>query len=437
MSRRLWLRVNAWVFSVLLLAVLAGLAWATAGLKQSWQWGGALHSSLSAPSKQLLALLDEDVAVYGFAPPGQLLQQHLRDLFALYQAESAHFKAALVNPETRPDLVREYGIERAGAVVLELAGRREQVSVPTEAQLSAALERLLRGGQQYIAFLSGHGERNLLGEANHDLGAFGAALQRKGYQLQPLNLVRLEAIPDNTALLVLTAPQTALLPSERVAIQAYLERGGNLLWLADPDEQEQLEFLTALLGLRWRAGAVVDPQAAAALGADDARLVLIDSYPDHAVTAQLRAPVLLVQASALEPLARGWETAPLLPLAAQHALVEQYPSGPQAPAAGAVAGVALSRSLEGGRQRVVVIGDGDFLSNSFIGNGANLLLGLNLVDWLTQSEVFLDSYARPVADQVIELSEGEIITLAVSLLLVLPLGFLGMAGARWWRRRQG
>ncbi|NLO81183.1 MAG: hypothetical protein GX093_12920 [Xanthomonadaceae bacterium] len=436
-NRNRWLRAQGWTFNLLLLALLALLAWATADLKQSWQWGGSLHTTLSEPSRRLLALLDRDVQAYGFAQPGQLLHRHLSELLGLYQAETPRFRASIVNPDTRPDLVREYGVEQIGTVVLELDGRRELVPVPAEAHISAALERLLRSQDQFIAFLSGHGERNLLGEANHDLGAFGQALQRKGYRLQPLNLLRAEAIPDNTALLVVTPPQVPLLPGERAVLLRYLEDGGNLLWLADPGEEGELAFLAEAIGLRWRPGVVVDPQAAAALGIDDSRLVLIDDFPEHVITASLRAPALLVQSGALEPPAAGWEVAPLLPLSPQHGLVQDYPDGAATTAAGALAGVALSRSVDGRRQRLAVFGDGDFLSNSYLGNGANLALGLNLVDWLTQSEAFLDSYARPVPDQVLELGYWQVVTLAVGLLLALPLGFLVMAGTRWWRRRRG
>src|SRR5690606_28282800 len=234
-----------------------------------------------------------------------------------------------------------------------------------------------------------------------------------------LNLLRAEAIPDNTALLVVTPPQVPLLPGERAVLLRYLEDGGNLLWLADPGEEGELAFLAEAIGLRWRPGVVVDPQAAAALGIDDSRLVLIDDFPEHVITASLRAPALLVQSGALEPPAAGWEVAPLLPLSPQHGLVQDYPDGAATTAAGALAGVALSRSVDGRRQRLAVFGDGDFLSNSYLGNGANLALGLNLVDWLTQSEAFLDSYARPVPDQVLELGYWQVVTLAVGLLLAL------------------
>lgn len=437
MNRQVWLRINGWLFVALLLLVLGGIAWATAGLPQAWHWGGTLARTLSQPSQRLLAALEGEVTAYGFAQPGQLVYRHLEQLLDLYHTHAPQFRTVLVNPETRPDLVRELGVERAGEVVLEYAGRRERVAVPSEARISAALERLLRGQEQVVAFLTGHGERHLLGEANHDLGAFGKALRQKGYRLQPLNLIRTPEFPGNIALLVLTPPQTELLPGEQAALRRYVEAGGSLLWLGDADEQAPFDFLADQFGVRWYPGVVVDPQAAEILAVDDSRLVLVDRYPRHAVTEQLQAPVLLVQAAALAPPAAGWDVQPLLEPTAGQALVESYPDGrPQAPA-DALLGLALSRRVAGREQRVAIIGDGDFLANSYIGNGANLLLGLNLIDWLTRSEPFLDSYTRPVPDQLIVLSRGQTIALAGGLLLVLPVSFLGMAAWCWWRRRQG
>jgi hypothetical protein len=441
MNRRLWLRINGWLFIVLLLSVLGAAAWASSRLPHTWQWGGALARSLSAPSQRLLNSLEGEVSVHAFVQPGQLLDRHVKELLGLYAAQTPKFRMTLVNPDARPDLVREYGIERAGELVLEYRGRRERVQVPTEAHVSAALERLLRGESQFIAFLSGRGERNLLGEANHDLGAFGEALQRKGYRLQPLSLARLSRIPDNTSLLVLTPPQADLLPGEQAVLMEYVARGGNVLWLSDPAEHGRLAFLAEALGLHWRDGVLVDPNAATALAVDDPRLALIDGFPPHAATAPLRAPVLLVQAAVLDAPLQGWDVQPLLQGGVDQFVVERYRPGEAidgaATAHGAVLAAALSRRVGDRLQRVVVAGDGDFLSNSYIGNGGNLPLGLNAVDWLTQSELFLDSFARPAPDQIVELGKWQTIGLAGGLLLVLPLGFLTLAGTRWWRRLRG
>lgn len=438
--RRFWLRLHGLAFVALLLVVLGMGAWLSARNNHVWHWGGSLGRELSPPSRQLLARMDGEVAALAFVTPGNLVHRHVQELLAQYARHKADFRIELVNPETRPDLVRALGVRQVGELVLQYGERREHVRVPTEAHVSAALERLLRGQGQFVAFVTGHGERNLLGQANHDLGAFGRALSEKGYRLQPLNLIR-DPIPDNTALLVLTPPQVDLLPGERAALSRYLGRGGNLLWLADPGEHARLAPLAQSLGIEWQNGVVVDPAAAATLAVDDARLVLLDGYPAHPVTARLQAPSLLVQASALTAAPAGWEAMPLLSADSGQYLLTDYRTGmaltPPEKAPPLTLGVGLQRQLGERRQRVVVIGDGDFLANEYLGNGANLPLGLNLVDWLTESEVFLDSYARAAPDQVVTLTETQTLIIALGFLLVLPGGFLGGAAWVWWRRRRG
>ena len=49
-------------------------------------------------------------------------------------------------------------------------------------------------------------------------------------------------------------------------------------------------------------------------------------------------------------------------------------------------GVALTHKLENSEQRVAVVGDGDFLSNTFLANGGNLELGNNLVNWAASDD---------------------------------------------------
>lgn len=438
--RQLWLRLHGALFVVLLLIVLGLAAWLTERGNVVWHWGGSYAAGLSEPSRQLLARLDGELRVQAFVSPGNVLHRHVRELLARYAEASPLVDYELIDPEARPDRVRALGVQRQGELVLDYGGRQERVAVPTEARVSAALERLLRRQGQYIAFLVGHGERSLLGEANFDLGAFGRALEEKGYRLLPVNLSR-EPLADNVALLVLTPPQTELLPGERRALLDYVARGGNLLWLGDPGEEAHLADLGRALGVEWLPGVVLDPLAAATLGTADPRLVLLETHPPHPAVARLNAPVLLPQAQALRGLAEGWEVQPLLVAEGGQFLLEDYRPGQPLPivrnAPPLALGLTLSRALDGGRQRVAVLGDGDFLSNMYLGNGANLRLGLNLVDWLTESELFLDSYTHAAPDQVIEFGRIETLLIGFGFFLALPL--LLAAGAVWayWRRRRG
>lgn len=437
--RALALRLQGLLFVLLLTAAVALTAWLAERHRVSWHWGGG--ASLGEPSLRLLEHIRDPVSAVGFVTPGHLLERHLRDLLARYAAAAPGFHFELVNPQTRPDLVREFGIERSGEIVLAYGGRSERVKVPTEQHLSAALERLLRGPDRFIAYLSGHGERDLLGEANHDLGAFGRALSQKGYRLQPISLARLPAVPDSADLLVLASPQTELLPAELRRLAEYLERGGRLLWLADPEPPALLPPLAEALGLSWQDGVVVDPMAAVTLGVDDARLVLVSEHAGHPVTARLAGPLLLPQTKAFVPPERGWRSTPLVVAAEGQFLAADYRPGAtlrrSQSAPPLILGAALSRALERGEQRVAVLGDGDLLSNQYLGNGANLQLGLNLVDWLIESELFLDTYARAAPDQELALSRRALVGMGFGFLLGVPGLAFTLAGWLWLRRRSG
>ena len=85
-------------------------------------------------------------------------------------------------------------------------------------------------------------------------------------------------------------------------------------------------------------------------------------------------------------------------------------------------------------QRVVVIGDADFLSNAVVGNGGNLDLGLNLVRWLAQDDALLDIPPRVAPDRQFDLPRPVAVTLGLTFLVILPLACV-IAGV-WIRHRR-
>ena len=99
-------------------------------------------------------------------------------------------------------------------------------------------------------------------------------------------------------------------------------------------------------------------------------------------------------------------------------------------------GYALSRKAARGQQRVLVIGDGDFLSNAYLGNAGNLDLGLNLVRWATGQDRLLDIPAKTAVDLELNLSRTALIVIGFGFLLVLPAGLALTGGIIWWRRRR-
>jgi ABC-type uncharacterized transport system involved in gliding motility auxiliary subunit len=101
-----------------------------------------------------------------------------------------------------------------------------------------------------------------------------------------------------------------------------------------------------------------------------------------------------------------------------------------------VIAVALQRNINDIEQRIVVIGNGAFLSNTFAGNGGNVDLGVNMVNWLARDDQIITLQPRPAKDSNIVLSRNQLTAISATFLLGVPLLLAGFGGAIWWMRRR-
>ncbi|MCC5812351.1 MAG: Gldg family protein [Ectothiorhodospiraceae bacterium] len=446
---RTWLRLQSVLLALGVLLLLALLAWLSLRYQWTTEWSDGRHHAVSADTVELLQALDAPLEAVAFVPPDDVLHGHVEQLLQRYQRYAPEFRYRIINPDARPDLVRELGIESHGEILLEYRGRQERVAVPSEPRVSAAIQRLQRGPGRPLLYLTGHGERSLEGEANHDLGAFGTYLSERGHQLQPLRPAASPGIPLDAEMLVIAGPRADWLPGVRQMIRNYLDAGGNLLWLVDHGDRERMAFLVEYLGLEVLPGTVVEPQAEQLLGVNDPRLLVTDDYADHPGLQRVQGISLFVGAQALEipkPDA-GWSLQPLIMSEIRHWNETGDVDQPRFDAAAGerrgplLLGVSMSRPLEregagDGEQRVVVVGNADFLSNAYLGNGANLQLGVGLVDWVAAAERPGLVAGRASLDQRLDMSQALLLLMGFGFLLVLPGLYVAVAGWLWWRRKR-
>jgi len=101
-----------------------------------------------------------------------------------------------------------------------------------------------------------------------------------------------------------------------------------------------------------------------------------------------------------------------------------------------------SKDAKGGKepapkqQRVIVTGDGDFLSNQYVGNVGNLDLGINMVNWLSADENFLDIPAKTAPDNDLRLSQLQSGIIGFGFWIGVPVMLLAGGLAIWLRRRK-
>jgi ABC-type uncharacterized transport system involved in gliding motility auxiliary subunit len=101
----------------------------------------------------------------------------------------------------------------------------------------------------------------------------------------------------------------------------------------------------------------------------------------------------------------------------------------------AVIAMALQRRINDRDQRIVVVGNGAFLANSFAGNGGNVDLGVNMVNWLAGEENLITLQPRAAKDSSLVLSKLQLEIISSIFLVLLPLLLVGV-GIYIWRKRR-
>jgi ABC-type uncharacterized transport system involved in gliding motility auxiliary subunit len=369
----------------------------------------------------------------------KIIEERLRP----YRRAKPDLELKLVDPREDPKRAEAAGIRTPNELVIEYRKRSEHMPISefSEQAFANVLMRLVRGSASLVLWLEGHGERKLDGIANHDLGEFGRQLQQRGLKINSVNLALAQEVPSNAGLLVIASPQTDLQPAEAEKIRRYIQAGGNLLWLIDPEPLHGLQPVAEMLGLVLTPGTVVDPSLKPRSGPPV--FAVATSYAQHPITAAFRYNTMFPYARQIGlSESEDWRISPLIEVA-QRGWVEMdklddkptFNSARDLPGPVNIA-AAFERTAGDKQQRIIVVGNGAFLSNTYLGNAGNLQLGIAMVNWLAAEDDLVAIDPRPAADSRIEIDQMTLYLIAFAFLLVLPLGFVLTGVLIWWRRRK-
>lgn len=437
--------VRRYVLGVALLVFAIGALWLAHQTHARWDWTAAGRYSLSPATRELLSRFQDPITLDAYVSPGKhKLRATIGEMLERYRRAHPDFHWRFVNPYDQPEKSRQLGISQEGQLVLTYQGRSSHLTDWSEPALGRVLHRLLRQREQWIVFLSGHGERDPLGAANYDLGLFGEQLQAQGARVQPLNPGQVARVPDNTSVLVIAGPQARLTAPELAALTEYLERGGNLLWLLDSAALHGLDPLAEILGIRVKPGVLVDPGSKRFFRANTEQdtLILAREYSDHPLLENFgETPTLFAEAVGLSlSTDTGWRVHPLA-YSAREAWSEtddevKFQADRDLPGPFVLAAALARARAPESEQRIVVIGDGDFLSNTYLGNGGNLDLGLRVINWLGEDDQLIQIPLPSAPDARLQLPWLPASMISLGFLFLIPGLLLAMGAWIAWRRRR-
>ena len=437
---------------LLVIAIVTCVAFLSTRYRIDGDWSAGDRASLSQPTTKLLATLTDPVDVTSYARPDGGLREVVADFIERYQHHKSDISLRFVDPDSDPEAMRDAGIRIDGELQVNYRGRSERLVVLSETEFTKSLLRLSRARERIVGFLDGDGERHPLGKANADVGQFVMALGGQGVRSVPLALAAIGKIPQNIDLMVVANPQIRLADNVVGELIDYVDRGGHVLWLTEPGEDVGLGPLSAALSVRVLPGQVVDGNGQA-FGLGDPSFVAISQYPKQAIDNDFSLTTLFPQVAALAQISdpqwkmesilksssQSWNETGAMPKAGEaSANISQDINAGEVPGPLDL-GFALSRSSpspDHSEQRAVVIGDGDFLSNSYLGNAGNREFGLRVFNWLLQDDSLIDIPERIAPDRTLSLSQGALNVIGLLALVILP-GLLVGSGlfVRWRRRR--
>jgi hypothetical protein len=437
---------------MLLFIVLTGIvAWLSYQTPYSYDATRGNRNTLTEPTQQLLQELQQPLSFIAYVPDEAELHQQLRDLVAKYQKFNSKVNLEIVNPDLEPERAQAASILNQRQVILKLGKQSEILGSISEQAIVNAIQRLQRSDNRLVIFLEGHKEAQLFDTSSAGLSHLANELQTKGYKLQPHALLSTQSIPQNTSFVVIAAPQQTYLPKEVTLLTQYIKQGGNLLWLTEPNQKAGLTELQKALAITLPKGRLLSIDDKPRVDVNSPTLIPITRYGEAEVMQQQQGQTLFSYATLVQrDLAEKalWDFDAILTTSnkvwfeTNSTILSneiQFDQDSNDIAGPVSLGIALSRELknqDNKQQRIIVIGDSNFMKNGFVGYAGNLELSEHIFNWLSAHEHLLVIPAKIAPDTKIEMQDWQLYSIGVFFLLILPIGLVLTGTVRWIRRKR-
>jgi hypothetical protein len=433
------------------------------------------------PSQQAENVVDRlrrDVKLTYFYQSQDQEGQRARDMVEVLGRRNPRLHVRTIDPDKQPTVADTFGVRIYNAAVLETDGRKIQVMSTDENQIALGILRVLRERVTTVCFIEGHNEypienfefhthfEGVAGHGHgegasavvqmrsHGAGRMRRALESFGYEVRKIIPATLTAIPADCAATIDVNPRTTYLPGESDLLSSYLAQGGSALLMYDLGFVLEPRLAAALrkVGVVVEQDVVVDPVDHYST---DPEMVAVPVYEPHPITRNIALTFFPgIRPLTLLPPPPGVTSTPLFLSSSGsythevQTVAERQPGREAAAPSGTAPGPpgrrTLAAALEGAWPgsatgprpfRLVVVGDGDFASNSFLPYMANGDLALAMVRWLVREEQTPSVTQRIPVPPLILLTKTQMQRIFLLIEVLLPLSVVAAGAVVWWRRR--
>ncbi len=426
--------------------------------------------TLAPQTVQILGKLNRDLDVKCFFAGGDYAP--LKELLTSYKARSSHIRYEFIDPDKQPDVAKQYDVTvygtmsnpftgsqlKFGTVVLVYGDRKEKIEKKSEEvreeDLTNAIIKVQRTEAKKIYFVQGHGEKDPADTEKTGYAAAKKALEDQGFKVDTVNLASTAKVPVDAKVLVLAGPTTEPFPQELQYVNDFLNNGGGVLVMVDPDPSPSLASFLKPWSVTVDNDVILDVSGAGRLMGAGPTIPLVMRYETHKITDRFRSMTFFPEARSVEPSKESvsgvtvetlfrsndnsWGETNMKELRASRASFDEKADlkGPLPMA------VALTKEVKPAsdkgpatKARMVVVGNSNFAINAYFPAQGNGNLFLNMVSWLAQDEDLISIRPKTPEDRRIILSQSQQSTLRLIAIVLIP-GIVLVAGIVVWTRRR-
>jgi hypothetical protein len=215
---------------------------------------------LSTQAEQVAGTLTQPVRITAFFSSQDSGQRRdMLDLLEQFRGASPHIDFRLADLDRSPGLATRYGVSSYNTGVLESNGRVLALQSIDEGEITNALLKLSSKAVRALCFLTGHGERNP--RDNSDRAGYSEvakALERENFRIETVDTIPVDGVPEACTVVIAAGPSHDLLPGESDGLIRFVERGGRMFILVDPDAPPTVRRLLQHFGIDLGDDLVVD-----------------------------------------------------------------------------------------------------------------------------------------------------------------------------------
>lgn len=335
---------------------------------------------------------------------------------------------------------------------------------PSEAEITAALKTMVARSPK-VAFIYGHGERDIYKAGERDYSAFAKNLTFR-YSLinQGFDVVALDLKSDSIStdisqdidIIVIADVREAYTPDEIAKVQRFIDRGGDMIITCEPRRQPLMNPLVEKLGITFQPGIVVEETEGYApnqlfLNPTDSAMkdnrgyYVMSRYENKlsmpgAVAFTISASCEFKSKVLFATTPKAWNELQTTDFVDGKAELNPE-TGEKQDSIPLV--VRLSRQVGDKEQRIYVCGDADCMATSELTTSRNDIKTSNFTlitetfrDLSNNEFPVDDSRPRPSDDKMSISGPGALLFVRVLFMGVIPVGLLVAYIVLWWRRRK-